>query len=172
MSSSKAVVILCLLALPAWAAGPNLGVPVSPNDIKAWDIDIAPNGDGLPPGRGNAIQGADLYAQACRSCHGKTGQAGAADELVGGVGSLATPDAERTAGSFWPYAPKLFDYIRRAMPWDHPGSLSNDQVYAVTAWILAQNGIIAPDTVMDSDRLPKVRMPNRGGFFVEPRDRY
>jgi cytochrome c len=162
--------LIWLYALPALAAGPGLGVPISNQDLKEWDMDIPPSGRGLPSGRGTAIEGAGVYAKACQSCHGKNGQSGQADELVGGVGSLASPDAERTVGSFWPYSTTLFDYIRRAMPWDHPGSLTNDQLYSVAAWILAQNSIISPDTILDKTTLPKVLMPNRNGFFIDPKD--
>ena len=148
--------------------GPGLGTAIAPNDARTWDVDIPPSGAGLPPGHGTAVEGAQVYAEHCQSCHGRNGQSGHADELVGGVGSLSTPDAERTVGSFWPYATSAFDYIRRAMPWGRPGTLTNDQLYAVTAWILAENKIIAMDAEMNAQTLPQVVMPNRNGFFVMP----
>ena len=154
----------------AWADGPGLGVAIDPKDASAWDLDISPAGAGLPAGHGSAREGASVYAEFCQSCHGKSGQSGKADELVGGVGTLTTRDAERTVGSFWPYATSVFDYIRRAMPWGRPGTLSDDQLYAVTAWILAENRIIASDDDMNALTLPKVEMPNRNGFFVKPED--
>lgn len=164
MFSFRILCVLLLVSSAAWAAGQ----PLTEQDIALWNLDINPQGRGLPPGHGTAREGAAVYASFCQSCHGRGGQAGHADELVGGVGSLTQPDAERTVGSFWPYATTLFDYVRRAMPWGHPGTLSNDQLYAVCAWILASNGIIGQDTELTPTSLPLVPMPNRNGFFVKP----
>lgn len=138
-------------------------------DIKAWDIDIAPTGEGLPPGRGTVQQGAVVYASKCASCHGATGAEGPKDRLVGGQGSLATEHPIKTIGSYWPYATTLYDYINRAMPLTAPQSLTPDEVYALVAWLLHHNGIIPADAALDAQTLPSVRMPNRNGFVADPR---
>lgn len=142
-----------------------LGQPISESQIRAWDIDIGSSGAGLPAGSGTAVVGESLYQQKCASCHGDKGQGGPANRLVGG-GGLNTDKPVKTVGSFWPYSTTLFDYIRRAMPHQAPQSLTNDQVYAATAYILHMNKIIAKDEVMDAKSLPLVRMPNRGGFIA------
>jgi cytochrome c len=133
--------------------------------VAAVDITVLPDGQGLPPGRGNARQGAPIYAAKCAACHGDKGQ-GLADfpALVGGRGSLASREPLLTVGSYWPFATTLFDYIRRAMPYHAAGELDDGQVYALTAWILAANGIIKETDVLDRKRLPRVTMPNRDGF--------
>jgi len=166
MFSSKGIILIFMLCAVrmAWAAG----TPVTEQDIAPWNLDIDPLGRGLPNGHGTANEGAIVYETHCKSCHGKGGKSGHADELVGGIGSLATPNAERTVGSFWPYATTLFDYVRRAMPWGHPSTLTTDQIYAVCAWILAENGIISRDSEMNAISLPQVNMPNKNGFYVRP----
>jgi len=141
-----------------------IGKPITENQIHLWNIDIGPNGDGLPVGSGTAIAGEVLYQEQCASCHGDKGQGGIANRLVGG-GALNTSTPVKTVGSFWPYSTTIFDYMRRAMPHSAPQSLSNDQVYAATAYILFLNKIIAKDAVMDAKSLPLVRMPNRDGFI-------
>ncbi|MEA9601390.1 cytochrome c [Polynucleobacter sp. MG-28-Ekke-A2] len=146
-------------------AGPvGLGRPISENQIRAWDIDIDPSGSGLPPGSGTAIIGEKLYQQQCASCHGDQGQGGPANRLVGG-GALNTDKPVKTVGSFWPYSTTIFDYVKRAMPHQSPQSLTDDQVYAATAYILYLNKIIAKDAVMDAKTLPLVKMPNKDGFI-------
>ena len=145
--------------------GPSLGLPASETEIAAADIDIGPDGDGLPPGGGTPAQGAKVYAATCLACHGEGGRGGPHDALVGGIGTLGGEGKPvKTAGSFWPYAPTLFDYIRRAMPLNAPLSLSDSEVYAVVAFILSLNGLIAADAEMNARDLPRVRMPNRDGF--------
>jgi len=144
--------------------GPNLGRPATAQEVAAWDISIPPSGAGLPAGRGTAKQGETVYVAQCQACHGAKGAGKPADQLVGGVGSLATAKAVRTVGSFWPYATTLFDYTRRAMPTTKPQSLTNDEVYAVTAYLLFLNGIIAEDAELNAQTLPQVKMPNRDGF--------
>ena len=144
-----------------------LGKPATEADIKAWEIDIAPNGAGLPQGRGTVQQGATLYAAKCAACHGRTGTEGPNDRLVGGQGSLATDHPIKTIGSYWPYATTLYDYIFRAMPFTAPQSLTPDEVYSLVAWLLHQNGIIQKDAVMDVRTLPTIRMPNRDGFLSD-----
>jgi S-disulfanyl-L-cysteine oxidoreductase SoxD len=145
-------------------AGPNLGREVKPEEIAAWDISIPPDGSGLPPGGGTATAGGTVYNAKCASCHGVKGIEGPADPLVGGIGTLASQKPVKTVGSYWPYATTLFDYIRRAMPFNAPQSLSNDEVYAVSAYLLFLNGIIVPEARMDAKTLPQVKMPNRDGF--------
>lgn len=147
------------------ASGPvGLGKPISENQIRLWNIDIGPNGEGLPAGSGTAIAGEVLYQQQCASCHGDKGQGSIANRLVGG-GALNTNSPVKTVGNFWPYSTTIFDYTRRAMPHNAPQSLTNDQVYAATAYILYLNKIISQDAVMDAKTLPLVRMPNRDGFI-------
>jgi cytochrome c len=156
------------LALSSAAAqrGPGLGEPIAPADLAAWDISVQPDGTGLPPGSGNAATGAKLYAANCMACHGEGGAGQPNDRLVGGQGTLTDFAQVRTVGSYWPYATTIFDYIRRAMPFLTPESLSNDDVYALTAYILAENGIIKARDTMDAKTLPRVKMPNRDGFIM------
>ena len=148
------------------AQGPNLGQPISPADIAAWDISVLPDGSGLPPGSGTPAQGSHIYAQKCAACHGENGKGGQNAALVGGLPLTTGIDATKTIANFWPYATTLFDFTRRAMPWPRPRTLTNDEVYALTAYILALNKIIGENDVMNADTLPKVRMPNRDGFIV------
>ena len=147
------------------SSGPvGLGKPISENQIRLWNIDIGPNGEGLPAGSGTAIAGETLFQQQCASCHGDKGQGSIANRLVGG-GTLNNNSPVKTVGSFWPYSTTIFDYTRRAMPHNAPQSLTNDQVYAATAYILFLNQIISKEAVMDAKTLPLVRMPNRDGFI-------
>ena len=148
----------------AHAAGPGLGQEISDDDLSAWDISIEPNGGGLPPGSGSVSAGADVYAAKCAQCHGATGTEGPTDPLAGGIGSLTTETPAKTVGSFWPYATTLFDYTRRAMPFDAPQSLTADETYAVTAYVLHLNGILEEDAVLDAASLPALAMPNQDGF--------
>ena len=149
--------------------GYGLGQPATDLDIQHWNIDIAPTGEGLPPGRGTAKQGGAIFAAKCASCHGPTGQEGPMDRLVGGVGTLSSQKPVKTIGSYWPYATTLYDYVYRAMPFPAPQSLSSDEVYSVVAWLLHQNGIIAEDIILDAHSLPGIRMPNHNGFVSDPR---
>ena len=142
-----------------------LGRPPTADEIKVADVDILPDGRGLPPGSGTAERGRDLYARRCAACHGASGKEGPADILVGGNGSLATPRPLKTVGSFWPYATTLWDYINRSMPYDRPGTLTADEVYAVTAFVLHLNGIVGAGETLTQETLPRVRMPNRDGFI-------
>ena len=142
-----------------------LGRPPTADEVKVADIDVLPDGRGLPPGSGTAERGRDLYARRCTACHGASGKEGPADILVGGNGSLATPRPLKTVGSFWPYATTLWDYINRSMPYDRPGTLTADEVYAVTAFVLHLNGIVGAGETLTQESLPRVRMPNRDGFI-------
>ena len=144
--------------------GPDLGVPATPEQIAGWDISIDPSGANLPAGSGSVAQGAAVYMTYCLACHGEGGQGATNDRLVGGHGSLASDSPIKTVGSYWPYATTLFDYIRRAMPFTLPGSLTDEQAYALTAYLLELNGIIDEDTVINAQTLPAVEMPNRDGF--------
>src|SRR5438552_4404378 len=156
---------LAVSARVAFAQTPNLGKPVSPADIAAWDINILPDGTGLPPGSGTPAEGAKVYATKCVGCHGPEGKGGPSAKLVGGE-PIKSMDAEKTIANFWPYATTLYDYIRRAMPWQKPRSLTNEEVYALTAYILSLNKLIGENDTMNAQTLPKVRMPNREGFIV------
>jgi S-disulfanyl-L-cysteine oxidoreductase SoxD len=157
---------LLVLSPAALAQGPDLGRLATADEIASWDISIGPSGEGLPPGSGTPKQGEAVYAEKCLACHGEKGVGKPNDQLVGGRGSLSGDQAPiKTVGSFWPYATTLFDYVRRAMPLGAPKSLSDDEVYALAAYILQLNGIIGEDSVMDAHTLPKVQMPNRDGFI-------
>ena len=146
--------------------GPDLGVPATPEEISAWDISIGPDGEGLPAGSGTAEQGSAIYAFECIACHGQEGAGQLNDRLVGGHGTLAGLAPVKTVGSYWPYATTVFDYIRRAMPYTASLSLSNDEVYGLTAYLLYLNGIIGEQDVMDAQSLPQVEMPNRDNFVL------
>lgn len=147
---------------------PRLGQPIAPADIAPWDISIGPDGSGLPPGSGTARQGEPVYVARCQACHGEKGAGKPNDALVGGLGTLVAGKMPvKTVGSYWPYATTLWDYINRAMPYDRPGSLSADEVYAVTAFVLHLNGIVGERDVISQATLPRVQMPNRDGFVRE-----
>lgn len=157
---------LALLSTAALAAeGPNLGRSATAEEIASWDISIGPAGTGLPAGGGTPKQGEAVYVAKCLACHGEKGAGKPNDQLVGGIGSLAGDKPPvKTVGSFWPYATTIFDYVRRAMPYNESKSLTNDEVYAVVAYILQLNGVIGENDRIDAKTLPQVRMPNRDGF--------
>ncbi|WGS18703.1 MULTISPECIES: cytochrome c [unclassified Bradyrhizobium] len=171
---------LCLAALPltvgalAQDTPPfGFGSPTTQQELAKF-FAIPPDGRGLPPGSGDATLGAKIYAQNCTSCHGDHLEGNPAkgvggDKLIGGRGTLATKTPIKTVESYWPYATTLFDYVKRAMPFNAPGSLSDDDVYSVVAYILAQATIINPTETMNATTLPKVVMPNRDGFEPDPR---
>jgi cytochrome c len=153
-----------------------IGRPATPTEIAALDIDIGPDGTGLPPGRGTSGEGAPIYAARCANCHGKSGKEGPNDVLVGRLPGdtfpFATdPRAPKTIGSYWPYATTVFDYIRRAMPPDAPNSLSNAEVYNLVAFLLVQNELVPQDAVIDATSLPKVKMPAHDHFVPDTRGR-
>ena len=160
-----------LSATPVAAQLPTYGVgrPPTPEEVRAWELTIPPDGQGLPPGKGTAALGQAVFAAQCAACHGATGEDPNFSRLVGGQGTLATDQPIQTIGSFWQYATTLWGYIRRAQPFDNPGSLTADQVYAVTAYLLHRNGIIGEQEVMNATTLPRVKMPNRDGFVPDPR---
>jgi S-disulfanyl-L-cysteine oxidoreductase SoxD len=175
MSMSKPIAAALLLVLaaatpPARAAdSPHLGKPVSEADIKAWSITILPDGSNLPPGSGTAAQGEKLFVdKGCNQCHGDGGKGGTANMLVGSP-SLTAPgiSANKTIANFWGQPTTLFDYIRRAMPWPTPHTLTDDEVYAICAYLFAANKLIPADQAMDAQTLPKVKMPNRDNFIIK-----
>src|ERR1700716_3650826 len=149
------------------AESPNLGRVAAPEEIASWDISVGPDGAGLPVGSGTPKQGEAVYAAKCVACHGEKGAGKPNDQLVGGQGTLpGDKPPVKTVGSFWPSATTVFDYVRRAMPYNESKSLSNDEIYAVVAYILNLNGIIADNDTMDAQTLRKVKMPNRDGFVT------
>src|SRR5216684_8378382 len=165
---------LCFVAwssLHAQTKPSGLGRPASVEELKQRDITTLPSGAGLPDGKGSPAQGETVYRDRCASCHGPNGEGSLPQgpQLVGGIGTLATDNPIRTVGSFWPYATSVWDYIHRAMPLNQPGSLSANDTYAVTAFLLQRNGIIQASDVMNQDTLAKVRMPNRDGFVPDSR---
>jgi len=175
----------CLLPLSLWlgavpaaqaqtsqgAAPYGFGRAATPAAIAAWDIDIDAQGHGLPRGQGSVTEGARLYAEKCAACHGDRGQGKPADALVGGNVPLGEQKSTplKTVGNFWPYATTLFDFIRRAMPYNAPQSLQPDEVYALTAWVLHANGVLPADAVLDAARLSALKMPNQAGFVSDAR---
>ena len=150
--------------LAAAQQAPRLGKPVTPQVAARDELNVFPDGRGLPPGRGTGIEGAALFQQKCAFCHGEGGRGGAAEELVGGTAPLNSKSPDKTIGLYWPFATTLFDFTRRAMPMNAPGSLSADEVYALTAYLLAAEKVIGERDEMNAVTLPKVRMPNRNGF--------
>jgi len=150
---------------PATGQGPRLGAPVSEANLKTWDISVHPDGTNLPPGSGTPAQGARIYVEKCAACHGANGKGGRNAPLVGGAPLTDGINTPKTIANFWPYASTVFDFTRRAMPWAQPRTLTDDEVYALTAYILALNKLIGENDVMNAETLPRVRMPNRDGFM-------
>jgi mono/diheme cytochrome c family protein len=152
---------------PAMAQSPTykVGRPPTEAELRAWDNVVGADGKELPPGSGTAKDGAKVYTARCSFCHGQTGVEGPAPRLIGGVDTVSTASPVLTAGSFWPFATTVWDYINRSMPQDAEGSLTPSQVYAVTALLLYKNGIIKEDDLLDQKSLLKVQMPNRFGFY-------
>src|SRR6266850_569182 len=163
-------VAMLLCAARAEAQSPyGIGRVTPPAEIAGWNIDVGGDGSNLPPGSGSVSHGREVFDQQCAACHGARGEGGIGDQLVGGQGTLATPKPVRTVGSYWPYAPTLFDYIRRAMPQNAPQSLSNDDVYAVSGYVLNLNGLLPADATLDARTLGAIKMPNRSMFVDDPR---
>ena len=164
------------IALALACAGParaterlGIGRPATEAEIAAWNIDVDRDGRKLPPGHGSVAHGREVFETQCASCHGSRGEGGTGERLAGGQGTLASANPLKTVGSFWPYAPTLFDYIRRAMPMNAPQSLSAADVYAVSGYVLYLNGLVPESAVLDAATLAAVRMPNRDGFVPDPR---
>ncbi len=166
--SLPAILIILSVSLPATGVaapeGPHLGKALTAADLDGLDIHVFPDGTGLPEGRGNPEMGAQLYQGLCAACHGPNGTGGSAGELVG-RSPLNGPHPDQSVGNYWPYATTLYDFIRRSMPLNAPRSLSTDQVYALTAYILEINGLLAKGAVLDKKTLPAIQMPNRDGFI-------
>lgn len=158
-------ILVCLGASATLSAeGPHLGEPISKDDLAAWQRNVFPDGTGLPDGRGNAREGRDLYKAKCAGCHGPGGRGYTAEELAGSSEPLTSAEPAKTIGTYWPYATTIFDFVRRAMPMNAPGSLTADETYAITAYLLFENKIIAEDFDINARSLPLVKMPNRDGF--------
>src|SRR6201985_1472897 len=162
-----AAALACATSAQAQSAY-GIGRPATPAEMAGWNIDIDREGHNLPPGSGTVSHGHEVFDQQCAACHGAKGEGGVGDRLVGGQGTLGTPKPVRTVGSYWPYATTLFDYIRRAMPQNAPQSLSDDEVYAVSAYILNLNGLLPADATLDARTLSAIKMPNRNMFTGAP----
>jgi S-disulfanyl-L-cysteine oxidoreductase SoxD len=162
---------LAMMAGASWAETPNLGKPIDEAAIAAWDISILPDGTGLPKGSGTPAQGVPTFAEKCAACHGDNGKGGEAAALVSDRELAGISAAQKTIRNFWPYSTTIFDFIRRAMPAQMPHSLTDDEVYALTAYILAENKLIGANDMMDAQSLPKVKMPNRDNFIIRFPDR-
>ena len=162
---------IALVALPLLVAAAPLqygfGKPATTQEIAGWDIDVRPDGTGLPKGRGSVAEGQAIYDEQCASCHGTFGESNSYLQIAGGVGSLASDQPVRTTGSKLNYATTLWDYINRAMPFNAPQTLGANEVYALTAYVLNLNDILPADALLDQDSLPKLRMPNRDGFTTQ-----
>jgi cytochrome c len=161
---------LALSVTMALAESPKLGKPITQADLADLDITVFPDGTNLPPGSGKAADGAKIFAEKCVACHGENGQGGVAARVIGGP-PKATLDGGKTIANYWPYATTVFDFIRRSMPWTQPRSLTDQEVYALTAYILAANKLIGQDDEMNATTLPKVKMPNRDNFVIRFPDR-
>jgi cytochrome c len=192
MAIARSVLRVVLVAAAVWSASPLIASPrsaslsgervlsgqsptfgvghaPSPDHLKTIDIEVMPDGRGLAPGSGTAAAGKDVYTRRCETCHGPTGKEGPQEVIAGGRGSLNTERPLKTVGSYWPYATTLWDYIRRAMPFDHPGTLTADELYGVTAYVLFLNGIVGEQDALNQTTLPQLKMPNRDGFVADPR---
>lgn len=162
-------ILLGLGAAVVSAQSYGVGRAASAEEVAAWDVTIGPEGHELPEGSGTAKDGAQVYEVRCKECHGEEGVGGDHAALIGKPEQLKETPPVKTVGSYWPYATTLFDYTRRAMPFEEPGTLTADQVYAVTAYVLYLNGLVGEDDVLDRESLPQVVMPNREGFVRDPR---
>jgi mono/diheme cytochrome c family protein len=167
----SAALLLAVMTGASLAETPNLGKPIDEAAIAAWDISILPDGTGLPKGSGTPAQGAPIFAEKCAACHGDNGKGGEAAALVSDRELAGISAAQKTIRNFWPYSTTIFDFIRRAMPAQMPHSLTDDEVYALTAYILAENKLIGANDTMDAQSLPKVKMPNRDNFIIRFPDR-
>jgi cytochrome c len=171
---SRKVTLAALLALVCLNSAHaqtryGIGGIASAAEIAGWNIDVDREGHSLPPVSGTVSRGQQVFANQCASCHGDKGQGGIGDRLVGGAGTLNTPNPIKTVGSYWPYATTLFDYVRRAMPLTNPQSLSNEDVYSVVGYVLHLNNLMDADAKVDAKTLLAVKMPNRNMFVGDPR---
>ena len=163
--AAAAVAGLAISAGIALAESPHLGKPIAPSDFAAWDLNVLPDGSNLPPGGGKAAEGQQIFAEKCAACHGQKGEGGLAARVIGGP-PKATLDGGKVIANYYPYATTVFDFIRRSMPWNAPRTLTDHEVYALTAYLLAANKLIGEDEEMNATSLPKVKMPNRDNFVV------
>jgi mono/diheme cytochrome c family protein len=166
-----AALLLATTATVSRAETPHLGKPLDEAAIANWDISILPDGTGLPKGSGTSAQGAAIFAEKCSACHGDNAKGGVAAALVDDRKLAGISASQKTIKNFWPYATTIFDFIRRAMPFTAPRSLGDDEVYALTAYILAENKLIGANDTMNAETLPKVKMPNRDNFIIRFPDR-
>jgi S-disulfanyl-L-cysteine oxidoreductase SoxD len=168
--STRSLLLVALAASTAGAAlaqdAPRLGRPATPAEIESWDITVAPDGEGLPHGSGTARQGEAVYVAKCQGCHGEKGSGGPNLALAGGKGTIGSDKQIKSIGSFWPYATTIFDYVFTSMPYQETKSLTHDETYAVTAYLLYINDIVGENEVIDAQTLPKVRMPYRDKFIM------
>lgn len=174
--SAKLALILMLIAAPALAQNKprhyGIGQPATAEQIAGWDIDVRPDGQGAPPGKGSVKAGEKIYLERCAACHGEFGEsAGRWPQLAQGKGTLASHDPVKTVGSYYPYLSSVFDYIRRAMPFGDAQSLTNDELYAVVAYVLNLNDIVDDSFVLSKESWNKVKMPNEGGFYDDDRQK-
>jgi cytochrome c len=173
---SAALLVAALLAGHAFAQQPveqglRLGRPAHPAEIAAWDIDVRPDGQGLPAGQGSVKDGERMFLEQCAGCHGEFGEgAGRWPPIAGGVGSLRSDNPEKTPGSYWPYASTLFDYVRRTMPFGNAQSLAADDVYAITAFLLHMSDVVPEGFVLSRDNFASLRLPNADGFVDDDRE--
>jgi cytochrome c len=166
---AAAVLIVGAATLAAQSPKYRVGRTPTDQDIQPLGIMVAPDGTGLPAGAGTAVEGKEVFTARCASCHGARGEGGDGPALVGGTGTLATPAPKKTVGSYWPYATTVWDYVNRAMPFNQPGTLKPDEVYAVSAYVLFLNDIVGEKQVLNAKSLPLIKMPNRDGFVSDPR---
>jgi cytochrome c len=166
-----------LLSVPSFAQDKvpprkfNIGRVAAPQEIAGWDIDVRPDGQGLPDGKGSVRNGEEIYMAKCAACHGEFGEgAGRWPVLASGKGTLKSDDPVKTVGSYFPYAASVFDYVRHAMPFGDAQSLTNDELYAVTAYVLNLNDIVPEDFVLSKETFGKIKMPNAGGFYNDDRE--
>lgn len=170
----KVFAVALVMAATAGAAEAGrlgLGREALPEEVAAWDIDIRPDGQGLPPGKGSVKEGEALFLEKCAACHGEFGEGAARwPVLAGGFGSLKSAAPEKTIGSFWPYASTTFDYIRRAMPFGQAQTLTDDEVYALVAFLLSMNDVVKDDFVLSRDNFTAVKLPNESAFYLDDRE--
>ena len=169
MRKPSLILVFAIATLPLCAQQYGLGREAAPDEVAAWDMTIGPEGKELPEGSGSVEEGAQIYDVRCKECHGEAGAGGDQAALVGGPEQLQQAPPIKTVASYWPYATTLFDYTRRAMPFEEPGTLNADQLYAVTAYVLSLSGIVDENATLDRESLPQVVMPNRDGFVQDPR---
>ena len=175
MSRSRRLILAALpgaalLAAPALAEGPSLGRPALPEEIAAWDVAVLPDGRGLPPGSGDVATGEEVFAEKCASCHGEFAEGlGSWPVLAGGAGSLSDPRPVKTIGSYWPWLSGVWDYIHRSMPFGAAQTVTPDEVYAITAFLLYSNGLVEDDFTLSDANFTTIHLPNEKGFYPDDR---